>query len=102
MRLLLKLKSYIPRKLPQGMAEFDQWVADIVALSGLPDNGSTRRVAAMFILHTPTHVSRLKLNFVVSMLQKAAANQVAAQVVKDYEETAKLSAATSEVVQEAR
>lgn len=104
--LLLRLKSQFKRPLPKGMTEFNQWVADIVALSGLPDNASTRRVAATFILHTPSNVSKLSLKFVVSMLQKAAANQVAAQVVKDYEETKGLHAtgspeAQSPMVQEA-
>lgn len=83
--LLLRLKSYFKRPLPKGMKEFEQWVSDIVALSGLPDNASTRRVAATFILHTPSNVARLSLRFVSNMLVKAAANQVAAQVVKDYE-----------------
>lgn len=81
--LLLKLKSYLPRRLPTGKASFDAWIGDIVALSGLPNNASTQRVAAMFILQLPPALAYLSLRKVVNQLVKAASNQVAQAVLKD-------------------
>jgi hypothetical protein len=84
---LLHLKSFLPRKLPIGMATYEAWLADIIELSGLPNNDSTRKVAAMFLLQAPPHVAYLPLRRVVALLIKTAANQVAANVVEQLKAT---------------
>lgn len=77
------LKSFLPRRLPIGMTSFNAWVTDIILLTGLPNNESTRKVAAMFIFQVPPSQVYLPLRTVAKQLLKAAANQVAAQVVED-------------------
>jgi hypothetical protein len=76
------LRSFLPRKLPIGMSTFNQWVADVVRLSGLPNNESVRRVSAEFILKLPPALAYLSLRKVSNQLIKAAANQVAVEVLR--------------------
>lgn len=81
-KLFRLLSSYVPRRLPVGRSDFDAWVRDIVSTSGLPDNDSTRRVAAMFILRLPPALAYLSIRKVANQLIKAAANQVASEILK--------------------
>jgi hypothetical protein len=81
--LLNYIRSIIPRRLPTGMTAFNTWVAGIIAASGLPDNDSTRRLAAQFIFHVPNQVNYLSYRHIGNQLVKAAAYQVASQVEKD-------------------
>ncbi len=84
MKKLLKIsRSFLPRRLPTGLTEFNNWVKDVVELSELPNNDSTRRVAAQFIMQLPPALAYLSLRKVSNQLIKAAANQVAYQVAKD-------------------
>lgn len=85
------LLSFIPRKLPIGKTSFYTWIDDVVYVSGLPNNTSTRRVASMFILQLPPALAYLSIRKVSNQLIKAAANQVAAEVLKDVEEQSKSS-----------
>lgn len=64
------------------MTSFNKWVADIVRLSGLPNNESVRKVAADFILRLPPALAYLPIRKVANQLIKAAANQVALEVVR--------------------
>ena len=98
--LLLVVKSFFPRKLPTGMGEFNAWVQDIVLLSGLPDNMSTRRVAAMFLLQLPPALAYLSIRKISNQLIKAAANQVAVEVTRTPDVNAEVPRPTEEVVQE--
>ena len=81
--MFLKLTSFIPRRLPIGLTSFNRWVEDVVILSGLPNNASTRRVAAMFILSLPPTWGYASLRRISNQLIKAAANQVASEVLKE-------------------
>lgn len=81
--LLRTLLSFIPRRLPTGMTSFNKWVSDVVFISDLPDNASTRHLAATFIMHTPPKVVFLSIRHIASQLSKAAAYQVAQEVIKD-------------------
>jgi hypothetical protein len=74
--------SFWPRKLPIGMTTFEAWVTDLIRLSGLPDNATTRNAAASFILQMPPTVSHIPLRVLAKRLIKAAANQVAAAAIK--------------------
>ena len=84
--MLKWLKGFIPRPLPTGLTAFNKWLAEIVALSGLPDNNSTRSLAATFIFNVPRHVHYLSYHAISKQLVRAAAIQVSAQVLKDANE----------------
>jgi hypothetical protein len=82
LRILIEvIKSFFPRRLPTGMPSFDAWVADIITVSGLPDNNSTRRTAAEFIFKVRPEIGYMPLRVVSNMLIKAAANQVAQEIL---------------------
>lgn len=100
--MLLLIKSFLPRKLPTGLTAFNAWIADIVAISGLPDNTSTRQTAAMFILHLPPALGYLSIRKISNQLIKAAANQVATEVLRISNEPKSVPEATSPVVQEVK
>lgn len=85
LKLVNWLFSFIPRSLPTGMSEFDSWVYDIVRVSGLPDNDSTRRVAAQFLMFVGRTKAHLSIRAIAIELRKAAALQIANQVIKDTE-----------------
>lgn len=82
-RLFKWARSFVPRPLPTGLKAFDSWVIDIIALSGLPNNVSTRQAAASFIIQLRPTAGFISLRMAVNLLVKAAANQVALQVLKD-------------------
>lgn len=82
-RFVFWIKCYVPRTLPIGMASFNSWLTDIVKCSGLPDNSSTRRVAASFIFQLPTRVKRISIREISNQLVKAASYQVAHQILQD-------------------
>lgn len=104
LRLFKILKSFLPRRLPTGLGEFNEWVSDVILVSNLPDNSSTRHLAATFILHTPPNVAYLSIRNISNQLLKAAAYQVAMQVTKDTDpkkainEQTKPTAASTEMV----
>lgn len=79
---LIWLNSFIPEKLPQGMTEFNRWVDEISYLSGLPQNDKLRKVISQLIISLPPQMAYVKKRFVVNTIQKAAANQVAFEVVE--------------------
>ena len=74
---LIWLNSFIPEKLPQGMTEFNRWVDEISYLSGLPLNDKLRKVISQLIISLPPQMAYVKKRYVVTTIQKAAANQVA-------------------------
>lgn len=90
--------SYLPRRLPQGMAEFSHFAEEVIRLAGLPDNDSTRFAVAVQIMHLgPTESNKPKRYF-VRTLQKGAAAQVAGcvmQDLKDKQKAAQLAAAAT-------
>lgn len=75
--LLIWLNSFVPEKLPQGMTEFNRWVDEISYLSGLPLNDKLRKVISQLIISLPPQVAYVKKRYIVTTIQKAAANQVA-------------------------
>lgn len=79
--LLKRIKASISENLPVGMKEFEVWVNDISLLSGLPVNDKLKQVVATMILQIPPSVSRIPKSYIVSMVRKAAANQVAVEAM---------------------
>lgn len=86
-RLMHNLLSKDPadklRRLPVGLAEFNQLVDDAVALSGIPANDKNKTVMAGLILKFSPDIGYITLRQVAALLIKAAANQVAMQVIND-------------------
>jgi hypothetical protein len=76
------LNSFIPEKLPQGMSEFNRWVDEISYLSGLPLNDKLRKVISQLIISLPPQMAYVKKRYIVTTIQKAAANQVAFENLK--------------------
>ena len=85
----LVIKSYVPSRLPQGMKEFDAWVNDVSLLSELPINDKLKKVIGTLILQMPPSTNYCSKNFVVSLVQKAAANQVSVEVLSLLDEKEK-------------
>lgn len=82
MKLLNSLLSYIPRRLPVGMSEFEIFSARIISQVGqFADLDSMKYALASQILHASK--PRLSDQFFRQGLEKAAANQVASQVFQD-------------------
>jgi len=68
-----------------GMTAFNAWLSGIVEVSGLPDNNSTRQLAAQFLFHIGRNRSYISTHAVVVQLKRAAVLQVASAVIKDTE-----------------
>lgn len=88
-KLFIWLNSFIPEKLPQGMTEFGRWVDEISYLSGLPNNDKLRKVISQLIVSLPPQMAYVKKRFIVKTIQKAAANQVAFEVISLIDEQQK-------------
>lgn len=80
------LLALLPSRLPIGMEEFDKWATDVLALTKLPDNDSTRFALASTIPHQKAesfYVSKFKF---ACLLQKSAANQIGGAVMHEMKE----------------
>jgi hypothetical protein len=83
-KLLKRLVSYLPSKLPVGMTEFNEFADSIIELSGkYADTDSMRFAIASMIIHLGPQKSAVAKNHFVRSLRKSAANQVASQVFQD-------------------
>ena len=89
-KLWRKFRANFKERLPQGMTEFNQFVEDIADLSGLPMNDQLKKVSAMFVLQLPPVVSSVSKRYIISQLQKAAANQVSVAVLAEIENKANI------------
>lgn len=78
--------------LPTGHTEFKRWAADVAELSGLPNNPKLHRVTSDFIFQVPPTVCRYSKRRLANQLRKAAANQVASEVIRLQDEKAKQEA----------
>lgn len=88
-KLIKKFMASFPSPLPFGMAEFEVWAKDIILISNLPDNDSTRFALASAIMHYPSSnkdntkaFSKVPKAFFGNILRKGGANQVAAGVMQ--------------------
>lgn len=84
MKLLDTALSFVPRRLPVGLTEFETWSNRIITLSGnFADADSMRFALASQIMHLPPQRSRVADQYFIRSMEKAAANQVASQVFQD-------------------
>lgn len=84
MKLLKKLLSYLPSKLPVGMTAFHEYSDEVIELSGkFADEDSMRWAIANMVMHLPSTKDKVPKNYFVRCLRKTAANQIAGQVFID-------------------
>lgn len=76
-------KAYFPSPLPQGVAAFETWAADIIDLYGFPDNDSLRFALAATVVHLREGRAYVPKRYFGLILMKGAATQVAGQVMQD-------------------
>lgn len=89
MKFIKRVRCFFPSRLPQGMKEFNQFVADVAELSDLPNNLRLRTVISMFILKLPPEMISFPKWRLAKQLKKAAANQVASEVLSVADEEKK-------------
>lgn len=77
------------------MREFDKWVEDVSILSELPINDKLKKVIGTLILQMPPSTNYCSKNLIVSLVQKAAANQVSVEVLSLIDEKEKSKNAES-------
>ncbi len=78
------LLSYLPRPLPVGMKEFNDWSDRIIKIAGqFADADSMKFALASQIIHLNPQIGFVSDQYFVKSLRKSAANQVASQVFQD-------------------
>lgn len=103
---LKRILSYLPTKLPVGLAAFHKFANDIIELSGpYADEDSMKFAIASQIIHLDSNRGSVTKNRIVKAMRKSAANQIASQVFQDIKtkqqaafEKAKAEQATTESV----
>lgn len=95
--LYILLRSYVPRRLPVGLSEYEVWSDRIATLAGnLADKDSIRFVLASQIMHLGPQRSSVSDQFFIRSLRKGAANQVASQVFQDIKQKQQEAKAAAE------
>lgn len=83
-KLINYFLSYLPRRLPVGMSEFQNWSSRIISLSGqFADDDSMRFALASQVMHLGAQKSSVPDQYFIRSMRKAAANQVASQIFQD-------------------
>ncbi len=83
-KLIKRLLSYLPTKLPVGVSQFESFADSIIELSGpYADIDSMRFAIASMIIHADHKQASLPKNYFVTRLRKSAANQIASQIFQD-------------------
>lgn len=85
--LFFYLRSFLPRRLPIGLKEFNSWLTDVLRLAKLPDNGTNRRIAANLIFQIRPNVDSVSIRSISKRLSKAASNQVAQSILDELKAT---------------
>lgn len=76
--------SFLPRRLPVGMTEFDKFADRIIRLSGeFADRDSMKFAIASQVIHLGPQKAYVADRFFIKSMVKAAANQVASQAFQD-------------------
>lgn len=81
--LLALLSSFLPEALPTTDAQLERLCAAISALTGYPNNDSTKFAVATMILHANSNTFKATKRSFVVQLRRAAANQAASNMMHD-------------------
>lgn len=82
-KVLMKVASFLPSRLPQGMTEFGIWADSIIYAYDIPDNDSMRFALATQILHAESGRAYRPKRLFAMQLYKAMSNQVAAGIMQE-------------------
>jgi hypothetical protein len=86
-RILRLLLSYLPQPLPAGKTDMNQFIDEIVGLSGaFADRDSMAFAICSMIMHAGESRGYMSKQYFVRRLRKVAANQVAGQIFTDIKE----------------
>lgn len=80
LKVLRKIRSFIPESLPIGRTAFDEYCQEVIELSSSPDNDSVRFTIAAMITNLGHLDCYLPKNYFVKALKMAMAKQVASTV----------------------
>lgn len=100
-KILELVLSYVPTKLPVGMAAHDEWAKSIISMTSVPDNDSTRFALASMVMHLSPTSSKKAAQYFIRALDKGAANEVAHAVLmklKDKQDAARKAEQESKAV----
>lgn len=88
MKLFLKrIRSYLPVTLPVSVTSLNQFIDDVIELSGpYADRNSMAFAISSMIIHQPAGRGWTTKNTFVQGMRKSAANQVASQIFQDIKE----------------
>lgn len=81
--LWLRLLSYLPSKLPQGVTELEVWSKSIITAYNMPDNDSVKFALCTAIMHLDSTAAYKPKSYFGKLLIKGAASQVAASVFQE-------------------
>ncbi len=79
-------------RLPKGVTEFNVWADDLIALSGAPDNDSSRFTLAAMILNLSESATVAPKRLFVDKLHKAMSNEIASGIMYQLKEKQKAEA----------
>lgn len=98
LRLLKLLLSYLPSKLPNTPQSVEDWLQDVLSLSGYPDNPGFRSAALTATLHLPERTLYKPKQFFVRNIKAAVVRQQAFQAIEDIRDKAKEERAAAGVL----
>ena len=108
--ILIRTLSYVPTRLPVGLAEFNAWADSIIGLLGPGFDNVPKDdlyfVLATIVMHLPSGKDSVPKAYFVRSIRKGAANQVAGQIFQEVkkrqaEQEAKKQAEATAIPQEA-
>ncbi len=83
-KIVLKVTSFIPTRVPLSYDAYNNWIADIIELAGpIADKESLAWVVSNEVMRQPTGKDYISKHTFVKLIRKFAANQFAANKVNE-------------------
>lgn len=102
-KLVPKLKSLLPLRIPTGMTQYNTWLLEIGSLLDFPvDQNSIEWVVSNEIMRLPSGKDRAPQHLFVKSLRKFAANQLAAAKVMEIKQRQEEQQAAHKAAEEAK
>jgi hypothetical protein len=96
-KILKKMRNFLPSPVPLGIAEFEAWASDIISTYDFPNNDSVRFALATMILHSGPTAAFVSKRYFSLMVKAGAAKQIASQVFQDIKIKQQAEATASQV-----
>ena len=87
--MLRFIRARIKRKLPNGRTALEKWSTEVIKLSGVPDNNSTRFAVAVMLMHQAEGETKQSLKYFADRLYKASINEVAHAIAQELKQKQK-------------